>query len=135
MATEQRFDNGVMLSYRDVESRGHVVFALYDHGQWSQWHDDGLSHEKTVDLDVPAGAMRVTSSFARTWAYEKLSGTIGYASEKLKLFTGSWSRVSSGGYRIIDSIGRVLLLEKNGLQTWRFLWIRKPDSFAGEMEY
>ena len=53
MATEQKFDNGVMLSYQDAETGGSVVFALYDHGQWSRWHDDELSRGGLMELAVP----------------------------------------------------------------------------------
>ena len=135
MATEQKFDNGVMLSYQDAETGGSVVFALYDHGQWSRWHDDELSRGGLMELAVPVGAMRVTSSLARAWDREKLPATMGYASEGAKTFAGTWHRASGGNYRITDSLGRVLLLEKNGLQTWRFLRMNRPDSSTGEMEY
>lgn len=131
MATEQKFDNGLMLAYDD-EGESRIVFALYDHGQWSQWRNDGLWHTEDARPKAPSGAVQVTYSFARAWINEKLSSTMGYASKKAEQFAGTWHRASDGGYRITDSMGRVLLLNKNGLQTWRYLRIEKPVSLLLE---
>ena len=136
MATEQRFDSGMMLAYRDTETKGSIVFAVYDNGQWSQWHEEGLTVKEYRSLSIPDDMQPIASVFSKAWCYERLQGTLGRTDGEPKAFVGEW-RKTLDGFEVEDSIGRVLFLHKGDLQTWQYVRMepRRADWRTAEMEF